>query len=98
MRGACRIGLKGALLLAMLLGICFQRRIIDALAGAPSPDQRLITAASAGDTAAAAEALADGASIGVTDSLNRTALSYAAMRGEAELVRRLLDAGADVNL
>src|SRR5262245_46220563 len=97
MNKSVRIGLKWVAVAATLLVPCFQQQIIDVLAGAPPLNERLIVAASGMDHETLEELLARGASPNGRDFLGRTALTYAALRGDADIVARLLDAGADVN-
>jgi ankyrin repeat protein len=58
----------------------------------------LLDAANAGDLAGVRDALADGAAIDGHDQDGRSALSLAALRGDAPMVKFLLTQGADPNL
>jgi ankyrin repeat protein len=58
---------------------------------------RLIEAAVDGDLELVLRMLENGAALAATDSDGKTALSWAAMRGRTEVVRLLLDSGADAN-
>lgn len=59
--------------------------------------QALIDAAKAGDTARAEEALGAGADVnGASDEQEWTALNFAAGRGDLEMVKFLVERGADV--
>jgi ankyrin repeat protein len=82
----------------MLLVPCFQRQIIDVLAGTPPMTDRLIVAASGLDHSVLDELLRQGAQPNGRDYLGRTALTYAALRGDTDVIARLLNAGADVNV
>lgn len=64
-------------------------------APALTPQERLLAAATHGQTAAARRALDAGAPPNATDASGRTALMLAAGRGDVTLVRMLLAAGAD---
>ncbi len=59
--------------------------------------EQLFTAIDAGDAAAAQAALAAGADPGARDGMDRPALMLAAQDGHLEIVRALLDRGADPN-
>ncbi|HEX6746740.1 MAG TPA: ankyrin repeat domain-containing protein [Longimicrobium sp.] len=61
-------------------------------------EQPVIEAVRAGDAAAVERALAAGASVDERDERGWTPLCWAAGRGEAALVRLLVDRGADVTL
>lgn len=61
-----------------------------------SPDEQLIKAIGAGDTAALAAALKEGADANAESTPGRPALFLAASRGNAQAARLLIDAGADV--
>src|SRR6476646_6727754 len=91
------IGLKWVAVAATLLVPCLQRQIIDVLVAAPV-NERLIVAASGTDRESLDQLLREGARPNGRDSLGRSALTYAALRGDAEVIARLLDAGADVNV
>lgn len=60
-------------------------------------DGPLIAGAESGDVAEVAKALADGTPVDARDDDGRTALMVAAAHGHLDVVRVLLDAGADVN-
>lgn len=60
-------------------------------------DNRLLTAASRGDTDLVKDALSKGASIDTRDRLGNTALILASDAGYQEIVRLLLDEGAAIN-
>ena len=93
-KSSVRIGLKCAAAAAMLLVPWFQREIIDVLAGAPPMTERLIVAASGLDHEVLDDLLREGAAPNARDYLGRTALTYAARRGDTDIIARLLDAGA----
>ena len=59
-------------------------------------DDQLLKGASAGDLAGVAQALAQGANVNAKDEYDNTALNWAALSGHAEVAKRLLEAGADV--
>jgi len=61
------------------------------------PEDRLLLAVCAGDVVALKAALASGVNVNTKFRYDRMALSFAADRGNAEVVKVLLDAGADVN-
>jgi ankyrin repeat protein len=67
------------------------------LSGQSELDERVIKAIGEGDTADLAAALEEGADPNAESSPGRPALFLAASRGNAEAVRLLIDAGADVN-
>ena len=67
------------------------------LLAAGSRDDELLQAVRKGDTAAVKALLAAGIPADVKGRYDRTALSFAADRGHLEMVKLLLDAGADVN-
>jgi len=69
---------------------------VAAPADAPSSDL-LLQAVRKGDLAAAKAALDAGVPVDAKFRYDRTALSFAADRGEAEIVKLLLDRGADAN-
>ena len=50
-----------------------------------------------GDAKAVREHIAQGADVGEIDYMNKTALIYAAEKGDPEIVNRLIGKGADVN-
>jgi hypothetical protein len=62
----------------------------------PSPNKQLLAAAVAGDLKTVGYALGLGADVNAKDEYNNTALNSAALRGHAELVKLLIDAGADI--
>ena len=64
---------------------------------AGEPEDRLLLAVRTGDVAALKAALASGVNVNTKFRYDRMALSFAADRGNAEVVKVLLDAGADVN-
>lgn len=61
------------------------------------PEDRLLLAVRTGDVAALKAALASGVNVNTKFRYDRMALSFAADRGNVEVVKVLLDAGADVN-
>ena len=64
---------------------------------AGEPEDRLLLAVRTGDVAALKAALASGVNVNTKFRYDRMALSFAADRGNAEVVKVLLHAGADVN-
>src|SRR4051812_27865386 len=82
----------------LLAGVCHLQQLQDRLTLRPSPDERLLVAASGGGAVDDIEAaLSAGASVQARDAGGGTALMYAAGRGDIATVERLLAAGADVN-
>jgi len=71
--------------------------IVPQVAQAGEPEDRLLLAVRTGDVAALKVALASGVNVNTKFRYDRMALSFAADRGNAEVVKVLLDAGADVN-
>jgi ankyrin repeat protein len=67
------------------------------VAQAGEPEDRLLLAVRTGDVTALKAALARGVNVNTKFRYDRMALSFAADRGNAEVVKVLLDAGADVN-
>jgi ankyrin repeat protein len=67
------------------------------VAQAGEPEDRLLLAVRTGDVAALKAALASGVNVNTKFRYDRMPLSFAADRGNAEVVKVLLDAGADVN-
>ncbi len=67
------------------------------VAQAGEPEDRLLLAVRTGDVVALKATLASGVSVNTKFRYDRMALSFAADRGNAEVVKVLLDAGADVN-
>jgi hypothetical protein len=67
------------------------------VAQAGEAEDRLLLAVRTGDVAALKAALASGVNVNTKFRYDRMALSFAADRGNAEVVKVLLDAGADVN-
>jgi TPR repeat protein len=65
--------------------------------GVVTPDMRMHMAVHADDVDALKAAIADGADVESLDPIDRTALLAAAWDGKLEIVRALLDAGADPN-
>jgi len=61
-------------------------------------DVLVLKSAKSGDTKHLCELLSSGAKVDVTDGDGTTALMFAANLGYTEIVRSLLDAGANVNL
>lgn len=59
-------------------------------------DADLLKAASAGDLAVVSRALDGGANVNAKDEYNNTSLNWAALFGHAEVAKRLLEAGAEV--
>ena len=59
-------------------------------------DDQLLKGASAGDLAGVSQALEQGADVNAKDEYDNTALNWAALWGHAEVVKRLLEAGADL--
>lgn len=59
-------------------------------------DQQLRKAADSGDLAGVEQALKAGADVNARDEYNNTALNMAALWGHGEVVRALVDAGADI--
>lgn len=59
-------------------------------------DADLLKAASAGNMDAVSLALEAGASVNVKDEYNNTSLNWAALSGHLEVVKRLLEGGADI--
>jgi hypothetical protein len=62
----------------------------------PTVDEQLLKAAENGDLAAVSEALGLGANVNAKDQYNNTSLNWAALWGYGEVVKRLLEAGADI--
>ncbi|HUP89442.1 MAG TPA: ankyrin repeat domain-containing protein, partial [Longimicrobiales bacterium] len=60
-------------------------------------DQRLAAAAERGDKAAITVLLSEGADVNQAQPDGSTALHWAAYRGDADLVKQLIGAGANVN-
>ena len=58
--------------------------------------ERLLKAAESGDLGGVSTALQDGADVNARDQYNNTALNYAALFGHGEVVKTLLEAGADI--
>jgi ankyrin repeat protein len=67
------------------------------VAQAGEPEDRFLLAVRTGDVAALKVAIASGVNVNTKFRYDRMALSFAADRGNAEVVKVLLDAGADVN-
>jgi len=67
------------------------------VAQAGEPEDRLLLAVRTGDVAALKAVLASGVNVNTKFRYDRMALSFAADRGNPEVVKMLLDAGADVN-
>jgi Ankyrin repeats (3 copies) len=67
------------------------------VARAGEPEDRLLLAVRTGDVAALKAVLASGVNVNTKFRYDRMALSFAADRGNVEVVKVLLDAGADVN-
>jgi peptidoglycan/LPS O-acetylase OafA/YrhL len=66
--------------------------------GSQADDGTLIAAVRKGDVAAMRQRLQGGADVGAADAkFGVTPLNWAAMRGDTEAIRFLIDAGADVN-
>jgi len=59
-------------------------------------NDQLLKGASAGDLAGVSQALEQGANVNAKDEYNNTSLNSAALWGHAEVVKRLLEAGADI--
>jgi ankyrin repeat protein len=59
-------------------------------------NDQLLKAASAGDLAGVSQALERGANVNAKDEYNNSSLNLAALWGYAEVVKRLLEAGADI--
>jgi ankyrin repeat protein/non-SMC mitotic condensation complex subunit 1 len=59
-------------------------------------DDQLLKAASAGDLAGVSEALGRGVNVNAKDEYNNTSLNWAALWGHGEVVKRLLETGADI--
>src|SRR5262245_401156 len=59
-------------------------------------DDQLLKAASAGDLVGVSEALGRGANVNAKDEYSNTSLNWAALWGYGEVVKKLLDAGADI--
>ena len=59
-------------------------------------NDQLLKGASAGDLAGVSQALEQGANVNARDEYNNTSLNSAALWGHAEVVKRLLKAGADI--
>lgn len=72
-------------------------RILRKAARTMTPDSRLLAAATAGSTAAAEAALADGADVDARDERQRTALLLAVTEDRVDVARLLVSGGADVN-
>jgi hypothetical protein len=66
-------------------------------AAAGKLEERFLLAVRTGDVAAVKAALASGVNVNTKFRYDRMALSFAADRGNPEVVKALLDAGADVN-
>ncbi|HEU4386578.1 MAG TPA: ankyrin repeat domain-containing protein [Blastocatellia bacterium] len=72
--------------------------LIVALAGAPQDqNEELFSAARKGDVAAVRALLAKGVNVNAKTQYGATALSYACDRGNVEMVKLLLESGADPN-
>src|SRR5712691_7562962 len=59
-------------------------------------DAALLKAASAGELGAVSQALEQGAHVDAKDEYNNTSLNGAALFGHLEVVKRLIEAGADI--
>ncbi len=59
-------------------------------------DDQLLKAATAGDLAGVSQTLEQGANVNAKDEYNNTSLNWAALCGHAEVAKRLLEAGADI--
>ena len=71
--------------------------IVPQVASAGELEDRFLLAVRTGDVAALKAALASGANVNAKFRYDRMALSFAADRGNPEVVKILLDAGADIN-
>lgn len=69
-----------------------------AMAQGKTMDQRLIAAATEGDTARISELLAQGADVNTRDAQGRTPAMSATYAKRAQTVKALIEAGADVNI
>jgi ankyrin repeat protein len=95
---ACFVAvLELAILVAMTVVVAKQPATLDDLMGMPSPDERLLTAAWAGDPQLVDEALADGASLNARAENGSNVLTCAAWSGQSPMVARLIAEGAEVN-
>jgi ankyrin repeat protein len=59
-------------------------------------NERLLKAAESGDPVGVSSALQEGADVNAKDQYNNTALNSAALFGHGEVVKTLLEAGADI--
>lgn len=98
MKACLLVVFEMTVLVAMMVAIAVQPAMLDRVMGMPSPNERLLTAASAGDQQLVDEALADGASLNARSAGDESnVLHFAAQLGHVSLVQEFIAQGVDVN-